>query len=110
MQKVLIWMGGVLLGAAALVLLFAFTYIRYGPQQGRKGEAEVTVVGIQEKPAGSAPEVVAVARVTIENEPILIPLTEERRAEVEAGAHLRVEYTVFPRTGRVRVDAWRVEP
>lgn len=109
LRKVLNWTIGIVAGAAVLGVIGLYAALSFNPTlQEKPGEAEVTVEAVEPDPAGFPDDVIAAVRVTIESRPVLIPLTAERRDEVEAGARLHVRYVFFPQTGATRIDEWTV--
>jgi len=110
-RKVLNWTAGIAVGAVVLVIVVLYAVLSLNPtMQEQPREAEVTVEAVEPDPAGFPDDVVAAARVIVEGRPVLVPLTAERRDEVEVGARLRLHYVFFPQTGTTRIDDWTIAP
>lgn len=110
-RRALNWIGGIVIGAALLVLVVMFVAVIYNPSLAiRRMEADVAVEAIEEDPTGYGPEVVALAVMTIEKRRVALTLNEELRAEVDVGTVLHVDYSYFPRSSVVRVHDWQVVP
>ena len=46
----------------------------------------------------------------LEKQRVALPLSEERRADVDVGTKLRIDYSYFPRSTVVRIHEWQVVP
>lgn len=111
LRKVLNWAVGIAVGVVVLGVVVLYAALSFNPTlQAQSGEAEVTVEAVEPDPAGFPDDVIAAARVTLEGRPVLVPLTAERRDEVEAGARLQLRYVFFPQTGATRIDEWTIVP
>jgi hypothetical protein len=110
-RKVLNWTVGIAIGAAVLGIVVLYAMLSFNPTlQERPGEAEVTVEAIDPDPAGYSDDTVALARVTVDGRPVVVPLTAERRDALEVGTRLHLRYVFFPQTGTTRIDEWSVVP
>jgi hypothetical protein len=110
-RKVLNWTAGIAVGVVVVGIVALYAALSFNPTlQERPGEAEVTVEAVDPDPAGFPDEVVAAARVTVDGRPVLVPLTAERRDDVEVGARLHLRYVFFPQTGVTRIDEWTIAP
>lgn len=110
-RKILNWAVGIAVGAVVLGVVVLYAALSFNPKlQEQSGEAEVTVEAVEPDPAGFPDDIIAAARVTLEGRPVLVPLTAERRDEVEAGARLHLRYVFFPQTGSTRIDEWTLVP
>jgi len=110
-RKVLNWTAGITVGAVVLGIVVLYAALSFNPTlQERPGEADVAVEAVDPDPAGFPDDVVAAARVTVDGRPVLVPLTADRRGEVEVGARLHLRYVFFPQTGTTRIDEWTIAP
>ena len=113
LRRALTWIVG---GVAALALvgfIVMLVSVRMRPEAGKRlARGEFEILEVREDPPGFPPgsRVVATAAIEAEGTIVRVPVTADRRAGVEKGARLDVEYTWYPQLRRARVERWAVVP
>lgn len=113
-KRPLTWPKRIAVGAA-LVLFFAVAAwfivlqgasLLYPSLGARDREGEFAVTEIVEKPVGVAPDVVAMAKVLVDQREVKVPLTAANREGVATGQKLYIRYTYYPIGSRVEIRDW----
>lgn len=96
------------LAIAAWFIVLQGASLLYPSLGASEREGDFPVKEIVENPVGVAPDVVALAKVLVDNREVKVPLTAANREGVATGQKLHLRYTYYPIGSRVEIRDWRL--